>query len=108
MFVEAGQADEVRLFAGAVAAETLAAMGWADRAAASLCGWPEAGDAVCDRHADRARFLALDAHAVSRHPGLAADDDRGDQLNELAGVDWAAAELKVDRDVLADRRALLE
>src|SRR6185295_2572741 len=69
----------------------------AEGAAAGLRDRAQALRAVGDGHADVAALLALDAHAVRWDLGTAALQLGGEDLEELAPVDRAAAELEVDR-----------
>lgn len=57
-----------------------------------------------DHHAGVARPLALHAHGLVAQLRPATRDERGHELDELPGVDRAAAQLGVDLDVFADRR----
>src|SRR5665811_269415 len=69
---------------------------------------PETGRPVSDRDAERSATLALDTHAVCRNARAAALDERGQNLQELFGVDRAAVQLIVDGHVCSDRRGALE
>src|SRR5512132_1078391 len=104
----AGERAGVRGLLGAEAAVAAAVVGGAQRAAAGVGDRPQAGRAVGDHHADVAGQLALHADAVPGHPWPAPLQERGDHLEELAAVDGAAAQLEVDRDVVADRSGVLQ
>jgi len=98
------QGGDVRGGYRAEAAVAAAAEGGADGAAAGLGDRSQAGDAAGHHDARGAAQLAVVADAVPGDPRLAARQQRGDQLEQLAFVDRAAAQLEVDRDVVGHRR----
>ena len=64
----------------------------------------QAGRAMRHHHADVALELALDADAVGRRHRPAAGEEGGDDLEQLALVDRAAAQLEIHRHMIGDRR----
>src|SRR3990172_547357 len=86
------------------AAVAAAGVGRAERATARLGDGAEAGRAVGGRPAHGAAALALEAHGPGRELGLAAVEQRSQQLEQLVLADRTAAQLVVDARVLRDRR----
>src|SRR5262245_3861363 len=98
-----GERVRVRLLLRAEARETAAAVERAERPAAGLRHWAEAGDAARDHHAGRPCPLALDADAVPRDVRATSRKERADDLEQLRLADRATLKLEVDRDVVGDR-----
>ena len=103
----ARQSRSVGRFHRPVAAIAAAPVRRANRAAAGMSYRPETRRAL-HHHADRAALLALDADAVSGDRRLAAGEKRGDHLEELRLVDWAALQFEIDRNVGRNRRRCRE
>src|SRR5262249_18311314 len=78
VFVITHQANHVRPFLRAEAAEAFAIERRTDDSATVLRHRSETGDALGHRHADDAAPLALHAHAMARQSRLAAPQERGD------------------------------
>src|SRR6516164_2210983 len=74
----------------------------ADRAAAGLGNGAEAGCSLRDHDTDGATQFAFVAHSVSGDRRLAPDQKSLDHLEQLALIDWAAAQLEIDAHVSAD------
>ena len=99
------QAGDVGLLARPEAGIAGAPVGGADRTAAGLGQRAQAWLPAGDEHAHVAAPLALQAHRLARQLRPAADAQRGQQLEELPGIDRAAAQLGIDLHVLGDRCA---
>ena len=69
----------------------------ADRTASRVRHRPEAGNALRHHHADGAATLALHADGMRRDLRPPPGQERGDHLEQLVLVDWAAVELEVNR-----------
>src|SRR5665647_147984 len=94
---------------GVLRAETAVAASRECRAQGTASGQrdrPQTWGPVSDRHAERPATLALNTHAVCRNAWTAVLDERGENLQELRGVDRAAVQLIVDGHVRGDRRAI--
>ena len=98
------QADAVGRFARAEAAIAAARHAWAEGAAAARDDGAQAGLAARDHDADVASALALRADRLAGQLRAPAHGRGGQQLHELAGVDGAASQLGVHRDVVGHGR----
>src|SRR6516225_1871419 len=94
----------VRTFGGSEAAIAASAVGWADCPAAGLGNGTKARCSVRHHHTDSATQFAFVAHAVAGDRRLAPDQKGLDDFEQLALIDWTAAQLEVDRHMGADRR----
>ena len=92
----------VRALARAEAAVAAAPEGRADRAAAGPRHGPEAGQAAGHHDARDAAPLALQADRLVGQLRPAAGGERGQELDQLLGVDRAAAQLGVHRHEVGD------
>ena len=100
-----GEALGVRVLARARSSRSSPSVGRAERAAAGLGDRAEArADAPCDEDAGDPASLALEADRLVGQLRPAPDGQGGEQLEQLAGGDGAAAQLRVDRHVVGDRR----
>jgi hypothetical protein len=100
----AGEPGRIRLLARPKASVAAAAEARADGAAARLGDLAEAGDALADHDADDAASLAFHADGLVPQLRATTGGERGEELNELAGIDRAAAQLRVHGHVLRDGR----
>src|SRR6516164_7134405 len=93
-----------RSFGGSEAAIAASAVGWADCPAAGMGNGTKARCSVRHHHTDSATQFAFVAHAVAGDRRLAPDQKGLDDFEQLALIDWTAAQLEVDRHMGADRR----
>src|SRR5450759_5912205 len=100
----AGEPGCIRLLARPEASVAAAAEARADGAAARLGDLAEAGDALADHDADNAASLALHADGFVPQLRATARGECGEELNELARIARAAAQLRVHGHVLRDGR----
>src|SRR6266699_975987 len=89
-------------FFRAIAAIAATRIGWADGAAPGVGDRTKAWDAPRDHHTDGAAQLALYTDAVRRRVRLALVQVGADDLEQLAFVNGAAAQLEVNKHVVGD------
>ena len=98
-----GQGPGMGVLHGSPASVALPIMGRTQGAAARVGHRPHAGPVVGDQHADVVLELALDAHGILDELRPLAQQQRGDELRQVALAHGAAFDIAVHRHVLVDR-----